>query len=132
VRAQAEQAITLLIAIQAKFETYRTTATSPAPVTPSAGRAAITEGPRRRGPSGASAATSADPATLPAAISAIAVRRENDGTRLAPTWKVVTTMLAPTKIRNRSAVDCVWPAGSTGRMSAAFTALGSVCILTPP
>ena len=83
-------------------------------MTPSAGRAAITEGTRRRGPSGASAATSADPATLPAAISAIAVRRENDGTRLAPTWKVVATMLAPTKIRNRSAVDCVWPAGCDG------------------
>src|SRR5580765_2950070 len=70
-RAHADAAITLFSAIHAKLVTYRTTATSAAPVMPSAGRAAMIDGTRRRGPSGASAATSAAPATLPAAISAI-------------------------------------------------------------
>ena len=59
-------------------------------------------GTRSRGPSGASAATSAAPATLPTAINSIVARRLNDDARLAPTWNVVATTLAPTKIRKRS------------------------------
>src|SRR5262249_11984825 len=104
-RAPADAAITWFGAIHAKFETYSTTATSPAPTKPSAGRAAITDGTRRRGPRGASAATSAAPATLPIAISDSRLASVNDAARLAPTWKVVATTLAPTKIRKRSSVD---------------------------
>jgi hypothetical protein len=38
----------------------------------------------------------------------------NDAARLAPTWNVVATMLAPTKIRRGRAVDCVCSAGRRG------------------
>ena len=100
----ADAAITLLSAIHAKFDhVQERRRRAPAPAMPSAGRAAITEGTRRREPSGASAATSAAPATLPTTInSSRRTRRLNDDARLAPTWNVVATTLAPTKIRNRS------------------------------
>src|SRR3954453_8057773 len=62
-RAHADAAITLFNAIHAKLLIYSAAATSPAPTKPSAGRAAMIDGTRRRGPSGASAATSAAPAT---------------------------------------------------------------------
>src|SRR4051812_9362262 len=52
-RTHAEAAITLFKAIHAKFDRYSTSATSPAPRIPSAGRAAITDGTRSRGPIGA-------------------------------------------------------------------------------
>src|SRR5476651_378774 len=120
-RAQADAAITLFSAIHAKLLMYSTTATSPAPTIPSAGRTAITDGTRSRGPSGASAATSAAPATLPTATSATVAARLKDRARLAPTWNVVATTLAPTKIRKRSRIDWVCSAGAMGRMSAAFT-----------
>src|SRR4051794_15231148 len=84
-RAHADAAITLLSAIHAKLVTYSTTATSAAPVIPSAGRAAMIDGTRSRGPSGASAATSAAPATLPAAIRTIVLVTVKDDARLAPT-----------------------------------------------
>src|SRR6516164_6921055 len=104
-RAQADAAITLFSAIHAKLLTYSRTATSPAPVNPSAGREAMIDGTRSRGPSGASAATSAAPATLPTPTSAIVAAGSNDDERLAPTWNVVATTLAPTKIRKRSSGD---------------------------
>src|SRR3954462_8327872 len=56
-RAHAEAAMTLFSAIHAKLLMYSAAATRPAPAKPSAGRAAITDGTRSRGPSGASAAT---------------------------------------------------------------------------
>ena len=84
-RAHADAAMTLFSAIHAKLLTYNTTATSPAPAIPSAGRAAITDGTRSRGPSGASAATSAAPPTLPTATSASVAGRLNEADRLAPT-----------------------------------------------
>src|SRR5262245_37429393 len=65
IRAHAEAAMTLFSAIHAKLDTYRRTATSPAPRTPSAARVAMSDGTRSREPSGASAATSAAPAMLP-------------------------------------------------------------------
>src|SRR6185369_10834698 len=105
-RAHADAAITLFNAIHAKLLTYSTTATNPAPTKPSAGRDAMIDGTRSRGPSGASAATSAAPATLPTATSVIVVASVKDDARLAPTWKVVATTLAPTKIRKRSRLDC--------------------------
>src|SRR5262245_22792458 len=83
--AHTDAAMTLFSAIHAKFVTYRTPATTPAPPKPSAGRVAITDGTRSRGPIGASAATSVAPTTLPAAIKTIATRIENDPARLAPT-----------------------------------------------
>ena len=52
---------------------------------PSAGRAAMIDGTRRRDPSGASAATNAAPATLPATINATDARMQNEEARLAPT-----------------------------------------------
>ena len=52
---------------------------------PSAGRAAMTDGTRSRGPSGASAATRAAPATLPTPISTIVRARVNVVATLAPT-----------------------------------------------
>src|SRR5262249_41792496 len=117
----ADAAITLLSAIQAKLDPYRSAATTPAPWMPRAGRAAMTDGTRRREPIGASAATSVAPATLPTPINNIAARRLNDDARLAPTWNVVATTFAPTKIKNRSALDCVCASGRTGAISAAFT-----------
>src|SRR5206468_1464468 len=82
-RADADAAITLFSAIHAKLLTYSTTATRPAPAMPSAGLAAMTDGTRRRGPSGASAATSAAPATLPTATRVSVAARLNDDDRLA-------------------------------------------------
>ena len=81
------------------------------------------DGTRSRGPSGASAATSAAPATFPTATRISVSVSVNDEDRLAPTWNVVATTLAPTKMRKRSRTDCRCSAGATGRMSAAFTRL---------
>src|SRR6266545_7258110 len=104
-RLEADAAMTLLRAIHAKLERYNTNATRPAPRMPSAGRAAITEGTRRCDPMGASAATSAAPAALPARIRRIEARTLKADARLAPTWNVVATTFAPTKIRNRSTLE---------------------------
>ena len=71
-------AITLFSAIHAKLVTYRTTATSARAGDAERRRAAMIDGTRSRGPSGASAATSAAPATLPTTMSVRAVRSEND------------------------------------------------------
>src|SRR5262245_36396049 len=84
-RAHADAAMTLFNAIHAKFDTYRRIATIAAPLEPSAGRAAMTDGTRSRDPIGASAATSTAPATLPIAISVIVSAIVNDGAKLAPT-----------------------------------------------
>ncbi len=46
--------------------------------------------------------------------------RPNAGTRLAPVWNVVATMLAQAKIRKRSRGDCRWSSRAMGPMSAAF------------
>ena len=72
-------------------------------------------------PQGSTQGSSFLPATLPTATSTIVAATLNDDARLAPTWNVVATTLAPTKIRKRSNVDCVCSPGATGRMSAAFT-----------
>src|SRR5262249_26189183 len=120
-RAHADAAMTLLSAIQAKFVAYSRTATRPAPRTRSAGRAAMIEGTRRRDPSGASTATRAAPAMLPTAMSVRVVRTANDAARLDPTWNVVATMFAPTKMRNRSKTDWICSDGAAGRVSAACT-----------
>src|SRR5262245_30949006 len=61
-RTQADAAIRLLTAIQAKLLAYMASEMSAAPRTPSAARAAITDGTPSRGPRGAKAATSAAPA----------------------------------------------------------------------
>ena len=117
-REQADAAMTLLTAIQAKFTAYRNRATSPAPRRPSAARAAMIDGTPSRGPSGANPATSADPRRLPAPISTRAVVRLKAGASAAPTCRVVATMLAPAKMRKRSKGDCVRSLGATGPMLA--------------
>src|SRR5262249_11358403 len=76
-RVHADAAITLLTAIHAKFVTYKSIATMAAPLVPSAGRAAMTDGTRSRDPSGASTATSAAPTTLPIAMRTSASRVVN-------------------------------------------------------
>ncbi len=117
--AQADAAITLFRAIQAKFVTYRRSETSAAPRMPSAARHATTEGTPRRGPRGASAATSPEPRTVPPATRRSASLRPNAGTRVAPVWSVVATMFAPAKMRKRSTGDCVFSESGTGPRSAA-------------
>src|SRR4051812_4892996 len=123
-RAQADAAITLFSAIHAKFEMYRTTATMLAPRMPSAGRVATIDGTRSRDPSGASAATRAAPPMLPIVMRTTVAFSVNEAARLAPTWKVVATMFAPTKIRNRSKIDWVWSISATGRIPADSTGGG--------
>ena len=112
--AQIDAAITSLSAIQAKLVTTSSHASALAPENPSGARHAMIDGTRRRGPSGASTATSAAPATAPVAIIAIAVRKPNNPASVAPTCSVVATMFAPAKMRKRSDALCVWSPGRTG------------------
>ena len=105
--AQIDAAITSLRAIHAKLVMTSSHASALAPENPSGARHAMIEGTRSRGPSGASAATSAAPATAPAAMIAIAVRSPNDPANVAPTCSVVATMFAPAKTRKRSDALCV-------------------------
>ena len=51
----------------------------------------------------------------------IVVPRPKAGTRLAPVWNVVATMLAQAKMRKRSNGVCRRSDAATGPMSAAFT-----------
>ncbi len=99
---EIEAAMTLLRAIQAKLVTKSRTASPWAPEMPIAARAATIDGTRSREPIGASTATKAAPATAPTAITHSAAVRPREAGRLAPTWSVVATMLAPTKMRKRS------------------------------
>src|SRR5438270_95572 len=78
------------------------------------------DGTRNREPMGASAATSAAPAMLPAPTRPSIGVVVNDRPTLAPIWNVVATMLAPMKITSRSAADCVCSPAGTGPISAAF------------
>ena len=119
-RAPTDAAITLFTPIQAKLVTYSSAATSPAPRTPSAARAAITDGTPSLGPSTASAATSSDPAVAPAAMRASAAAGLKSPASAAPTCSVVATMFAPAKMMNRSTPDWVRAEHGTGEMSAAF------------
>ena len=84
--AQAEAAITLLSAIQAKFVTYEDAAPGRRPrCVPAAARAAITEGTPSREPTGARAATSAEPSdACPPAMRTRASRTLKAGTQAGP------------------------------------------------
>ncbi len=121
-RAHTDAAMTLFTAIHAKLVTKSTAATTPAPVCPSTARAAIIDGTPRRDPIGASAATRPAPAAAPTATTPAMVALEATPPSAAPTCRVVATMLAAAKTRNRSQPDCVCAAAATGVRSAARTA----------
>jgi hypothetical protein len=112
-----DAAMTLFNAIQAKLVTNSSTASACAPPVPSAARVATIDGTRSREPTGASAAVNSAPPIAPITITLIAACNENVVGRLAPTCNVVATMLAPTKMRNRSSGALVCSSGPIGSRS---------------
>ena len=122
-RAHADAAITLLSAIHAKFVTYSTTATSAGAGDPE--RRPCRDDRRHAQPRPERRQRRDQRRAGHAADADQGHRRAPDRTtpaRLAPTWNVVATMLAPTKIRNRSMQRLrLFGRSETGRMSAAFT-----------